>query len=206
MSLCWYNTYIVYFIMNNNIVNKGTGAGGSNTNVSGLAFEKHTDNMQRLLDKGFVKTNMNSSKNGFYLSKVVDDKELIYVTKSGFKLYAKQFLGVSPFREPDECYIVKHKDFIELKIVEKKNQNTEGSVELKLYSGIGLLQEYNKVFSNNFQVSYAFCLSQFFKNKFNSDSIKYQVMQEVLRDNEIEILYGNDENYFELLDEWIGVM
>ena len=40
------------------IQNKGTGAGGSNTNHNGIAFEKKTDNEIRLLSNGFIRKNI----------------------------------------------------------------------------------------------------------------------------------------------------
>jgi hypothetical protein len=38
----------------NIIINKGTGAGGSNTNYYGKKFEDKTNNQQRLLSKGYT--------------------------------------------------------------------------------------------------------------------------------------------------------
>jgi len=37
------------------IVNKGTGAGGANTNYYGKKFEEKTNNQQRLLEMGYIK-------------------------------------------------------------------------------------------------------------------------------------------------------
>jgi hypothetical protein len=35
--------------------NKGTGAGGKNTNKNGLNFEKISDSVPKLLDDGFIR-------------------------------------------------------------------------------------------------------------------------------------------------------
>ena len=37
------------------IINKGTGAGGANTNYNGKKFESKTNNQQRLLEIGYTK-------------------------------------------------------------------------------------------------------------------------------------------------------
>ena len=37
------------------IINKGTGAGGVNTNYNGKKFEEKTNNQQRLLEMGYQK-------------------------------------------------------------------------------------------------------------------------------------------------------
>ena len=39
-----------YYSMNKLIINKGTNAGGANTNYNGKKFEEKTNNQQRLLD------------------------------------------------------------------------------------------------------------------------------------------------------------
>jgi hypothetical protein len=188
-----------------NEINKGTGAGGAKTTANGNAFENITDNYTRLINKGFVKTKMSKSKNGYYLSKEFDDKTVYYVTKVGLKTFVKKHLNITLYREPDEAYIIKKNDTYEFKILEKKNQKSEGSVDLKLYAGIGLLDEYRKAFKNNCIVSYGFCLSDYFKKKFSSNKMKYNNIQTVILEREIEIMYGKDEDYFEQLDNWVGI-
>jgi len=39
----------------NSIINKGTGAGGANTNYYGKKFEEKTNNQIRLLNDGYIK-------------------------------------------------------------------------------------------------------------------------------------------------------
>jgi hypothetical protein len=90
------------------------------------------------------------------------------------------------------------------KILEKKNQNAEGSVDTKLWAGPSLKREYQICFdklnkSNKsdkmFKVEYAFTLNKFFKTKFtdpeNKDNPKYSVLKEILDENSIEVFYGS---------------
>lgn len=196
---------LIKMALSTRLVNKGTGAGGANTNRSGLSFEKATNNYTRLLNIGFEKTIMNSSKNGYYLSKQFDDKKINFFNKGGLKTYALQEFNVTLNREPDEAYILEYEKHSVLKVLEKKNQNVEGSVDTKLYAGRCIRREYEKVFKNNVEVEYAFCLSDFFKERFASDNKKYQIMKEIIEEDEIIIMYGKDDDYFETLDKWIGM-
>ena len=57
-----------------------------------------------------------------------------------------------------------------IKILEKKEQNVEGSVETKLWSGPSLKREYELVLGNDFKVHYGFCVSEFLKNNHNTSA------------------------------------
>lgn len=64
------------------IINKGTGAGGANTNYHGKKFEEITTNYNRLLNAGFDIIYFNKKRGKIYdnyLSKKIDNKTIIYV-------------------------------------------------------------------------------------------------------------------------------
>jgi len=74
-------------------INKGTGAGGANTNYYGKQFEEKTNNETRLLEKGFVKNSFTKNpkkKSDYYLSKTVEDKTIVFVLQNGLKMYMKK--------------------------------------------------------------------------------------------------------------------
>ncbi len=78
--------------MENKIINRGTGAGGSNTNGNGKKFEEKTKNRIQLLNNGYIQTNFikkPKKDTDYYLSKTFEDKTIIYVTQSGLKKYMK---------------------------------------------------------------------------------------------------------------------
>jgi hypothetical protein len=186
------------------IINNGTGAGGSNTNYFGKKFEQKTNNHSRLIESGFSQTNFSKKPNDFYLSKTFQDKTVIFLLQSGLKKYMKIQYNIELFRYPDEAYIILyHSGRKVLKILEKKEQNVEGSVETKLWSGPGLKREYELMLENQFEISYGFCVSEFLKNKFVSNDKKYQILLTILAEHNISVLYGDDANYFETLDYWI---
>ena len=87
--------------------------------------------------------------------------------QSGLKLFCQKNYNIDAIREPDEAYIIKKDDKTTIKILEKKAQNGQGSVETKLWACIGLKREYEIVFGDNFIIEYAFCLSTFLQKKWN---------------------------------------
>lgn len=231
------------------IKSKNFGAGGKNTNVFGKRFEFKTNNKERLLSKGFIKTMIGKKTNVFdkktfdknvkafdkktfdkkifdknvkvfdkkksnvfntcsYLSNIniLENRSIVFVLQTGFKKYMKHKYNIELFRFPDEAYIIKDKlhNKTIVKILEKKEQHVEGSMETKLWSGPSLKREYEIILGTGFEVHYGFCVSAFLKQKLESDIPKYMILRQILRENHIEVLFGDDEDYFEKLDEWVN--
>ena len=183
--------------------NKGTGAGGANTNIFGKLFEDNTSMKDNLLEMGFIEKRMNKSKCGYYLKKRIGDIKIIYLTQSGLKMYFQRKYNIKLCRNPDEAYIIKTRDKCIVKILEKKEQHCEGSVETKLWAGPALKREYEIILGDNFIVEYAYCINKFLSKKFNSDNKKYDVLKQILDENNILVLHANKSNYYEKLDCWI---
>jgi len=189
------------------IINRGTGAGGANTNVNGKSFEEKTSNEQRLLTRGFIKKTIPGykGKNAYYLVKEVSPSEsIIYLTQGGLKAYFQHFLKKKMCRCPDEAYLFLNGTTYILKILEKKNQNTGGSVDTKLLAGPGFIEEYQIILGDAFTVHYAFCISAFLKKDYVSDTVKYKTLRTINERHNINVLYGDDANYYETLDTWIS--
>jgi hypothetical protein len=185
-------------------LNRGLGAGGANTNLYGKKFEDITNNESRLLANGFEKVAINNTRFGYYLSKKTHDRTMNFVLQSGLKTYMKKNHAIDLFRCPDEAYIIEYNDGkCEIKILEKKEQRVEGSVETKLWSGPSLKQEYEILLDGRFNVDYAFCVSSFLQTKFQSGDKKYTILSEILRRSNINVLFGDDSDYFQKLDEWV---
>jgi hypothetical protein len=193
-------------------VNRGTGAGGANTNALGLAFEEKTSNYARLLKAGYVVQYTNKSgssrvmENNMEQYKPIEQDKTIFMTKGGLNTYMTQKFGVEMFREPDEAYYIKRPQGPRLKILEKKNQTMEGSVDTKLLAGPGFLEEYTWMMGKvgpGITVEYAFCVSSFLKEKILSDKPKWQALRDINKKYGITVLFGDDDDYFEKLDAWI---
>jgi len=190
------------------IINKGTGAGGSNTNYHGKKFEEITNNENRLLELGYTKnsfTKKTKNKYNYYLSKTYDDKTIIFVLQNGLKNYCKEKYSIELFRCPDEAYIIEYNTGRKvIKILEKKEQHVDGSVETKLWSGASLKREYELVLGEEFEVFYGFCVSEFLKKKIISEEKKYKILNTILIEQDISVLFGDDSNYFYTLDMWLN--
>ena len=66
------------------IKNKGTGAGGANTNINGISFENKTSIENKLLENNFTKIIMNNkNKYGYYFecNNVENNNKIIYLTQ-----------------------------------------------------------------------------------------------------------------------------
>lgn len=193
-----------------NIQNKGTGAGGANTNVSGNSFEDKTSNESRLLAIGYTKVlipGKENTKYGYYLENVDGDKTTRFVTQNGLKCYMNHFHNKEICREVDEAYIITTSGStnIVVKVLEKKNQNGGGSVEDKLMLGHHFkFVEYPGCLGDGFTVDYAYCLAPFLKNLYNSDGLKWKIIREDNKKNAIQVLFGDDPDYFSKLDAWIS--
>ena len=125
--------------------------------------------------------------------------------QSGLATYMKKKYNLKLFRYPDEAYIIEYNTGRKvIKILEKKNQNVEGSVETKLWSGPSLKREYELLLGNDFEVYYSFCVSEFLKKKIISNEQKYIILNTIFDENNISVLFGDDEKYFETLDQWIN--
>ena len=195
------------FIKKDVVVNKGTGAGGASTNYYGKKFEEKTNNQSRLLYAGgynitsFIKTKITYS----YLSKTFADKSIIFVLQTGLKMYMKHKYNIEIFRCPDEAYIIEYNTGKKvIKIMEKKEQNVSGSVETKLWASPALKREYELVLGPEFEVHYCLCINLYLQKLFVSDSKKFIILNAILNENNIAVLFGDDENYFETVDTWIN--
>jgi len=184
------------------IVNKGTGAGGYKTNFNGKKFEEYTNNESRLLENGYIKTVYNKNTFGYYLSKKTEDpsSSIVFVLQDGFKPYMKKTFDIDISFKPDEAYIITHSGKTTIKILEKKNQNCEGSVDTKLVASYGLRCMYEYICGENFNIEYSLCLSEWFKEH---QKDKYIYTNMFLDKHNINVFYS-DENYFINLDSWIN--
>ncbi len=197
-------------ISNSNSNNRGTGAGGANTNYYGKKFEEKTNNEQRLLEMGYIKASFTQKPKkayDYYLLKTFETKTIVFVLQNGLKMYMKNKYNIDLFRCPDEAYIIEYTNGRKvIKILEKKEQNVEGSVETKLWSGPSLKREYELALGNDFTVFYGFCVSEFLKQKLISNDKKYTILNTIFNENNITVLFGDDENYFETFDMWLNIM
>lgn len=186
------------------IKNKGTGAGGANTTKLGKKFEEETCMKKRLINNGFVEKKLDKTKSGRYLKKKEDGNTIVYLTQSGFKKYCKKKYNIEIWRNPDEAYIITTPDKCIVKILEKKEQQCEGSVETKILAGHGFRREYEIAMGDKFTIEYAFSINKFLSDKFNSKTPKYRAWRKILKEDNINVFHSCEQEYFENIEKWIN--
>jgi hypothetical protein len=147
------------------------GVGGANTQT-GLKFEKDTDLREALLSKqGITISGSDVHNNGTLIGKVLQKHSLYreFLDLNGVawrEILSKKLL-------PDEAYYsIKNKKLI---IVEKKFQQTAGSVDEKLQTCGFKKKQYEKLCKpiNNVTVEYVYVLNDWFKDKSYKDVLDY---------------------------------
>lgn len=184
-------------------LNRGTGAGGAATNHNGLAFEEKTNNGSRLLASGFNKVKLpGGGKYAYYLEgTLLTGIPCHFVTQGGLKSYIQEKFKKTLWREPDEAYILNPSSSTPtICILEKKNQNTAGSVDTKLALASYFISEYKSVLPT-FTIRYAFCVSDFLKKEVLADTPKARHLREW--NSNIPFFFGDDADYFTKLEAWL---
>ena len=167
--------------------NKGTGAGGSNTNKNGLLYESKTS----------LDTHYEYSKqiNGFTVVKFnTSPTEFVTASKTQFFKYMKDEMNkeIAPAhgcQRPDECFINNDKKIVF--IIEKKFQSGHGSVCEKIQTPDFKVWQYQRLFPN-YKIVYIYCLSSWFREKCKSEL-------EYLMYKNVPVFWGDDEFYKEKL-------
>lgn len=170
-----------------NIINKGTGAGGSNTNKNGLSYEDRTELIK---DYDFIEI----KKIDKYTSEIVFlqnmNKSFLQTKQSGFFLCMKEYKDVEitkahGCKNPDDCYIdlVKKTIFI----IEKKFQQTSGSVCEKIQTPHFKKWQYKRTFPG-WNIVYIYCFSDWFKKNCVAEL-------EYLQEMNIPVFWGNSLTY-----------
>jgi len=163
--------------------NKGTGAGGSNTNKNGIPYERITELDDKIT---IIKKNkysdivkFNGSEKSFTKTqqanflKCMDDKINPTIKKA------------HGCKRPDECYI--DEECKNIFIIEKKFQQRSGSVCEKIQTPGFKLWQYSRLFPD-YTIIYVYCLSDWFKKNCIAEL-------EYLDFKEIPYFWGSSETY-----------
>jgi hypothetical protein len=167
------------------VINKGKGAGGSNTNNNGLPYEKITDLSDRL-------TVIKESKYSQDIFFKHCEKKMIRTKQSNLfkcmeKHIDKNIEKAHGCKNPDECYIDEENKNIF--IIEKKFQQCKGSVCEKIQTPDFKIWQYKRTFPE-FNIVYIYCLSEWFKKNCKAEL-------EYLEYKSIPIFWGNSSTYKE---------
>jgi hypothetical protein len=164
--------------------NRGTGAGGKNTNKNGLSFERKTDLRN---SEYYTITKRNKNREELILS--LDDFEVNFIRLKGTgfikEFNLKQEDLAHGCKRPDEVYYNECSKTIF--IIEKKNQNCGGSVCEKIQTG-QFKKDFFQTILEGYNVHYIYCLSDWFKDNCIPE-LRY------LEKHNIPVFWGDDDNY-----------
>lgn len=178
------------------IFNKGTGAGGSNTNKNGLPYEELTDLTDKITIIEEIKIKKEKLKNSFIMyfnnndNELENQKSFIKTKKSELFKCMKDETDLKinkahGCKEPDECYI--DKEYKNIFIIEKKFQQGSGSVCEKIQSSDFKEWQYSRTFPE-YKIIYIYCLSEWFKKNCIAEL-------EYLNEKKFKYYWGNSETY-----------
>jgi hypothetical protein len=145
------------------------------------------------------------SKYGLSSGKLFYDKEILLLKQNDFKRYFKQY---NICRKPDEAYVVKYTDTTikrDLFIIEKKNQNVNGSVSDKLLTGPAFIEYYTQILENEYNIFFIYTVSKFLQDRLNSDNQQFKFIKSYCIRHNIKFLYGDEPDYFETLNKLLDI-
>lgn len=163
--------------------NKGTGAGGANTNKNGLPYESMTDLQDEytIIEKqpNCDIIQFSGNENKYKVSK----QSNVFKTMDEYR--DKNITKAHGCKNPDECLI----DYRNKKmfIIEKKFQNVGGSVCEKIQTPDFKIWQYNRTFPT-YEIIYIYCLSDWFKENCKAEL-------EYLKYKKISVFWGNSPSY-----------
>ena len=165
--------------------NRGTGAGGANTNRNGLPYEELTSLTEHYTilyqDKFSYTIKFNDHSSNTFVIPI--KKTLLFKTMGHDCNHdAKSMHGC---KQPDECYIDKLRKIIF--ILEKKFQCTNGSVCEKIQTPEAKKWNFERKFPG-YTIVYVYCLADYFKNKCEAEL-------EYLEYKNVPVFWGSSENY-----------
>ena len=165
-------------------VNKGSGAGGANTNKNGLSWEAKTNISSCLEEIGNEK---------LFIRYKIDFREYLWPkSKTGLSKILENMRdkNVKPMhgcKQPDESFIdMSNKKIV---ILEKKFQNHGGSVCEKLQTVDAKIYNFQKMYPD-FEIHYVYCLNDWFKTNCVAEL-------EYLNYKNIKFFWGESEDFRE---------
>jgi hypothetical protein len=183
---------------NNVKKNRGTGAGGKNTNKNGLTFEKKISVISE------IDIHSSSEPGKYFEFTFKNDKDENYkyiaASQNGFFKYMNEKKEINNdikpahgCKKPDECIIDENAKTIY--IIEKKFQQVSGSVCEKIQTVHFKKTHYQKRIPN-YKIHYIYCLSKWFEKNCETEL-------EYLKENNIPVFIDNKDNVGEDVKKFI---
>ena len=164
-------------------INRGTGAGGANTNANGIPFEEQTDLSN-------YHTTLQQNQYSKTIQFLNSDTQFIYTKQKDFEKYMGNKINpaikaLHGANRPDEAYINETNKTIF--IIEKKNQITSGSKCECIQTAVNKRRNLNRRIPD-YHVVYMYCLSSWFRTNCEAEI-------EDLQEDSIPVFWGNEPTY-----------
>lgn len=185
----------------NNVVNRGTGAGGANTNKNGKPLEDRVNKIISEKYQVYGKVNCMPEKNKCQVERIVSARGELYIRarQKALKPWSihNKFVKnnddwknrtLHGTREPDDCIIKPDKS---INIFECKKQSRTGSVCEKLQTYQPKIENYKERYPG-YTINYIYVLDSYFRDKCPVE------IRNMEQDN-IHIVWDDDENFKETL-------
>lgn len=172
------------------------------------SFYKNTNNLPFLYSVGFKEVLQGPTDTGLNPGLILKKDQQVYLSRDAFKNYFKDHFGITPFRSPCEAYVIFPKageDYFVVKLVEKKAQihGSERTFETKIWSSISLKKEFEITLGEHFRVEYAICLNSVLEVEYKNLNIrKINIIQALLRENNVFLFFGEQPDYLKQLNIW----
>lgn len=191
-------------------INKGTGAGGAQTNINGINFEQDIYLYNWIEKSGYQLISQGQATDRTQLFKIYKNNEFygwygrqgkIYVALMEMfpaKLTNEHIKNILSKKIHPDAFILSKKN-LKLTIFEKKWQQSSGSVDEKIQTAPFKLEMFNKLLRGlKLEISYQYILSGWFKNE------EYRNVKEYYKDNKNINTWVYEENLDMLnIDEYI---
>ena len=181
--------------------NRGTGAGGANTNKSGKTYEDKVDIENILIGKHNFDKCLNKKPNYTYLENTAGERNIRFFKQGNLKKYFAT-KGIILYRFPDMAIIKETENKKHLIIFEVKNQTVAGSVDTKLWAGESIRREYELCVGEEYKVDYIFILSDYFKIEFATNP-KFKILAKIHEEQGIKHMFGSEDDYMEKMIELV---
>ena len=185
--------------------NKGTGAGGANTNLYGKTFEQQCDLESSLIDMRFSKHVMNKSmKYGYYLYKDSLTTTVKYMKQSGLREYMRSYHNIERLHLfPDECLIIQRQSSSRptLVVLEMKHQRVEGSCFDKIKCAPFYKYQYKELFGHLFDIEYHLVVNDFIKTKIQGNHL----LEKYLELHGVKYFHAENDDYVCTMLNYLGL-
>ena len=163
------------------------------------SFKDKISNRKTLINQNYL-IKFFKIKVYYYYEKIFEDKTITFLPGITFIKYMKNIYNIDLYRSPFETYIIKYNTG---KCIIKILYQTENKIN-KLWCASSIKEEFEIILKDTFEIEFKYVVGDSIKNIFETSNKKYDILEQLLIENNIEILFGCNDNYLKILNEWIN--